>query len=74
MKAHEAIAILEALDPNYEVTLTLGNTYPKTLPNIPKWSGTPVYPPNHRDYWIKTDKFSPPFEITCGPINTEYKQ
>ena len=73
MKAHEAIAILEALDPNYEVTLILGTTYPKTLPNIPKWNTTPVYPTGPRDYWIKEDEFNPPFEITCGQP-TVYKQ
>ena len=72
MRASEAIAILEALDPSYEVTLILGSA-PNRLPNIPKWNTTPVYPPNTRDYWIKTDKFSPPFEITCGPL-TAYKQ
>jgi hypothetical protein len=64
MKAHEATAILESLDPNCEVTLTIGAAQPKLMPNIPKWHGVPMYPPQIRDYWVSKDA-NPPFTVTC---------
>lgn len=63
MKASEAIAILESLDPNYEVTLTLGTNQPKRLPDIPKWNGTPMYPPV-QPHWM-TKELTSPYTITC---------
>jgi hypothetical protein len=68
MKAHEAIAILESLDPNCEVTLTIGAAQPKTVPNIPKWNGIPMYPPQTREIWVK-DPLTPPFTVTCKAIH-----
>ena len=68
MKAHEAIAILESLDPNSEVTLTIGVTYPKTLPSIPKWQGVPMYPPQTRDYWVSKEVITP-FTVSCGTVH-----
>ena len=62
MKAHEAIAILESLDPSTEVTLLLG-PYTKHLAE---------FGPNPcRDYAVPTPKFVPqnpipPYTITCG--------
>jgi hypothetical protein len=66
MKAHEAIAILESLDPNREVTLTIGAAQPKTMRNLPKWQGLPVYP--YQDSLINKD-FNPPFTVTCGTVH-----
>lgn len=60
MKASEAIAILESLDPNHEVTLVLGNRAKQTFPQNPNW--------NHaQPYWVKGtewpgSKFN---ELTC---------
>lgn len=65
MKASEAIAILESLDPSYEVTLTLGTNQPKRLPDIPKWNGTPMYPPRFDHNSWPTQTPIPPYTITC---------
>ena len=48
MKAHEAIAILESLDPSREVTLTIGAATPKDYERMPNWKQTAPYvrPPN----------------------------
>ena len=47
MKASEAIAILESLDPSHEVTLILGNAKTHKFPQNPMW--------NHQTepYWTK---------------------
>ena len=56
MKASEAIKILQSLDPNHEVTLTLGRAKPYSYPPNTIWT-TPHFVP--QDTWPRYN------EITC---------
>ena len=61
MKAWEALEILEGLDHNAEVMLTIGKPKkPKEGPQAPTYY--PTVP-----YWVKDSEFTltPPYTITC---------
>lgn len=58
MKVWEAIAMLEAMDPNKEVTVTIGRQF-KIIKDDPTYGGTPNQP-----YWYPNYSF-PPNTITC---------
>lgn len=62
MQAHEAIQILESLDPSTEVTLTIGRATKMG------GHGTPL-PGYTYPHWVIKDNTWParPFEVTCKP-------
>lgn len=50
MKAWEALEILEGLDPNVEVMLTIGSAKKsKDFPQVPRYE---YYPPAGQPYWV----------------------
>lgn len=71
MKAWEARDLLDSIDPNQDVTLTIGRQRPKTQEPWPyQWHvGSPMY----RQYprWVESDYYPPvPFNtITCKTVH-----